>query len=101
MSQLCTIIGLTGRSGAGKDTCAEIIQELDGRFIKFAFADALKSEVSESFGVDTEYLYNNALKEGKYHNFAIYRSDDTDFIERMRVLGLDLYYPRSPRELIS
>lgn len=98
---ICTIIGFTGRSGAGKDTCAEIITQIDKNFKQFAFADALKTEVSNSFCVDRLWLFNRSLKEQKNYNFAFHRSDNTEFIERMRELNFDLYEPRSPREVMQ
>lgn len=97
---ICTIIGLTGRDGAGKDTCAEIITQIDKNFKQLAFADALKDEISKSFCVDKLWLFNRTLKEQKNYNFAFHRSDNNEFIERMRTLGLDLYDPRSPREVM-
>lgn len=98
---ICTIIGFTGRSGADKDTCAEIITQIDKNFKQFAFADALKTEVSNSFRVDKLWLFNRSLKEQKNYNFAFHRSDNNEFIERMRGLGFDLYEPRSPREVMQ
>lgn len=44
------IIGLTGFAGAGKDTVADLLVA-HARFRKMAFADALRAEVAEGFGV--------------------------------------------------
>ena len=56
---LCTIIGLTGRAGAGKDTCAALTQEINSDFVSFGIADTLKSEVADAFGTDQyDLLYD-------------------------------------------
>jgi len=44
------IVGLSGWAGAGKDTVADLLVA-HARFRKMAFADALRAEVSEGFGV--------------------------------------------------
>jgi hypothetical protein len=44
------IIGLSGRKRSGKDTVCEIIQKICPGAKRFAFADALKRELSEATG---------------------------------------------------
>lgn len=55
-----TLIGISGKKKSGKTTVAEHIQSLypDRTFI-LSFADALKDEVCEAFGVSREFLEQN------------------------------------------
>lgn len=48
-----TIIGLSGRKGAGKDTVFRLLQQTrpDLRVVRVAFADALKEEVAGVLGI--------------------------------------------------
>lgn len=49
------IIGLTGWAGVGKDTVADLLVAHLG-FRKVAFADALRGEICEGFGIEPLYL---------------------------------------------
>jgi hypothetical protein len=56
------LIALTGHAGVGKDTVADLLV-VHARFRKLAFADALRGEVSNAFGLSlidlsTPYLKN-------------------------------------------
>ena len=55
------IIGLTGRAGAGKDTVADIIQSV-AIVQRFAFADLLRFEAADAWGVDPRMLEQLALR---------------------------------------
>jgi hypothetical protein len=55
------IIGLTGFAGAGKDTVADLLGA-HARFRKLAFADALRAEVAEGFGVLASELADPTAK---------------------------------------
>jgi hypothetical protein len=55
------VIGLSGRKGCGKDTCADYLVSKYG-FVKLAFADTLKDLCKTVFGFNNEQLYGN-LKE--------------------------------------
>ena len=49
------MIGMTGRRRSGKDTFAEVLR-VEGGFGRFAFADALKEEVSRWLGINLREL---------------------------------------------
>lgn len=55
------VIALTGYAGTGKDTVADLLAMHFG-FRKLAFADALRGEVAEAFGLDIAYLVDQRLK---------------------------------------
>lgn len=55
------ILGLTGFAGAGKDTVADLLVA-HARFRKLAFADALRAEVAEGFGVLLSDLADPEIK---------------------------------------
>ena len=55
------LIGLTGYAGAGKDTVADLLVAHAG-FRKLAFADALRGEVMEAFGLDASALTEPSTK---------------------------------------
>ncbi|HRO60245.1 MAG TPA: hypothetical protein PK177_13940 [Burkholderiaceae bacterium] len=56
------IIGLTGFAGSGKDTVAARLVEQFGA-ARVAFADQLKDEIVEAFGVDRQLFEDPALKD--------------------------------------
>lgn len=93
------IIGLVGRAGAGKDTCAAILAETRG-FARVAFADALREEVVQAFSIDPFILADRALKESLSDQMRISKCADSAFIARMRDIGEDISKRRSPREIM-
>lgn len=59
---MITIIGISGKKQAGKDTlCDLLIKAADAKGTRIAFADALKEEVARACGVTVEFI--NANKE--------------------------------------
>ena len=56
------LLGLMGLAGAGKDTVADILVTL-APMDRRAFADALRIEISEAFGLDVRVLQERALRE--------------------------------------
>ena len=94
-----SIIGLVGRAGAGKDTVASILQDAYGH-IPLAFADALREEICEAFGIDIDALVNRFSKEQPSQALAISRCKDSRFANRMVALAEDPYLPRSPRQIM-
>lgn len=94
-----TVVGLVGRAGAGKDTCADILVQTRG-FARLAFADALRDEVTAAFAIDPAILADRLLKERPTDSLQIRRSSDQRFIERANRLGFDMWRARSPREIL-
>ncbi|MGY6273493.1 hypothetical protein ACXIUT_27815 [Achromobacter denitrificans] len=93
------VVGLVGRAGAGKDTCAAILAETRG-FARVAFADALRDEVVQAFSVDPFVLSDRMLKESASDQMRISKCSDSGFISRMTSLGEDISRRRSPREIM-
>lgn len=95
-----TIIGLVGRAGAGKDTVASILAETED-VTPIAFADALREEVKNAFGVGVECMLHRDEKERPTQALAIERCADQRFIARMIAISENPYSPRSPREILQ
>ena len=95
-----SIIGLVGRAGAGKDTIAHILSEAVGH-VPVAFADALRTEISQAFCIDARSLMNRYTKEIKSQALAICRCTDSRFVHRMANLGESTLLPRSPRQIMQ
>lgn len=96
---LPTIIGLAGRAGAGKDTCADFLAARY-QFTRLAFADALRLEIQEGFWADPA-LFSIDLKELPTPALAIGRCNDAQFIKRMVALGINPAEPRSARQIMQ
>lgn len=92
-------IGLVGRAGAGKDTCADILAAHHG-YARLAFADALKIELTHAFGVDPRLFSARHIKETPTASLAIGRSTDSRFISYMVNTGHCPITPQSPRTLM-
>lgn len=93
------IVGLVGRAGAGKDTCAAILAETRG-FARVAFADALRDEVVQAFSIDPFILSDRALKESPTEQMRMSKCSDIRFIDHMKAMGHDTSRRRSPREIM-
>lgn len=61
------LFGVSGKRGSGKDTLADILVE-KYKFIKMSFAEELKKEVREKFGLTKEHT-DCKLKEKPLENF--------------------------------
>ncbi|MBK1686226.1 deoxynucleotide monophosphate kinase family protein [Rubrivivax gelatinosus] len=96
---LPAILGLCGLPGAGKDAAAEVLQRHGWR--RIAFADALRREISEAWGVDVRLLQDRGTKGVPLGALAICRCAEPAFIGWARREGLDLAAPRSPRWLMQ
>jgi hypothetical protein len=93
------IIGLTGRPGSGKDSCAHALLPLGFRSI--AFADALRAEIAQAWGVDVRMLTDRATKEVPLLALAISMCNDPRFLHWATRCGHSLYEPRSPRWVLQ
>jgi hypothetical protein len=93
------IIGLTGHAGAGKDTCATLMQRCG--FISVAFADALRREICQAWGVNYELLTDRDAKELPLGSLAIGMCQNAQFLRFAVHNGHSLYDPRSPRWLMQ
>lgn len=103
------IIGLAGPAGCGKDTVAQLLATHLG-FRQMAFADALRGEVCEAFGIDQSLLTRRDTKEVPTEALALDRCNSVSFIGAMidqerGAVGFDLDVfmesPRSPRQIMQ
>src|SRR6218665_290879 len=93
------LLGFTGPAGAGKDTCAHILQAYGFRCI--AFADELRRQVAEAWRIDPRMLTDRATKEWDIPALAIANCSDGNFVVRMHTLNEDAQAPRSPRWIMQ
>lgn len=93
------LLGLAGRAGSGKDTCAALLMREGFRAV--AFADALREEVAEAWRIDPRMLIDRATKEYAIPALAIGNCVDGQFIVTMDLAGEDLYAPRSARWVLQ
>ncbi|MFT0547889.1 hypothetical protein ACMHYO_16360 [Allopusillimonas ginsengisoli] len=92
------IVGLTGRAGAGKDTAADVLCDAY-QFYRFAFADPVRAEIVDAFGVDPS-IFHISSKERKIEALAIDRCTDRAFATTMAKHGVSFSAARSPREIM-
>lgn len=106
------IIGLTGFAGAGKDTVADLLVA-HARFRKLAFADALRAEVADGFGVHVGELAEPATKHRPTAALSMRRAP-RDFLaavvlslsaaapdQRTPLSDVWLDEPRTPRQILQ
>lgn len=98
------IIGLTGLMGSGKDTIADILRK-ERYYVPVAFADPLRQEIMDAFGIPIEVLTDRATKEAATPQLALSRCRDFDFeacmINYNKTPLLDMTAPRSPRWILQ
>lgn len=98
------IVALTGPANCGKDTAADLLATHCG-FTKLAFADPLRSEVSEAFGIEPLYLTRRETKEHPMSALALNKCRSSAFVDRMVATGVvpleDVAKPRSPRQIMQ
>lgn len=105
------IFGLTGFAGAGKDTVADLL--VAQGFRKMAFADALRGELANAFGVNIDVFTNPIAKERPQQALSLSRgpSEFRAFLAMAMPAeahtgtgGISeawLHAPRSPRQLMQ
>lgn len=72
------IIGLDGYVGSGKDTCADILVKQG--FVKIAFADSLREEVSKAFNIPYNDFIDRDVKDREFDTpFTFTKKDLTKF----------------------
>jgi hypothetical protein len=89
------LIGLTGAAGAGKDSVAAILCAAQWR--SAAFADALRVEITEAFGIDQRLLTERRHKESSTPQLAAGMASNANWLRWASVNGHSLIQPRSPR----
>ena len=90
------VIALTGKTGVGKDTIAELLAPAYG-FERIAFADALRREICEAWRIDQGWLTDRETKEWPLPLLAVGMCSDTGFARWCMEQGESLTDPRSPR----
>ena len=94
-----TLIGLTGAVGAGKDSVAAVLLRAGWRGM--AFADALRIEVAEAWGVDIRRFSERAGKERPTPETSAGRCMHAAFLRWAAYSGISLIEPRSPRWVLQ
>lgn len=104
-----TIIGLTGLAGTGKDTVANLLcAHLE--FARYAFAEPLRHEIVNAFGIDARLLTDRHTKEVPTPELALSRCVDQAFIGTMyqhlanndaKAFFEQQDAPRSPRQVMQ
>lgn len=105
---MTTIVGLTGKKGAGKDTFATALVEQYG-FVRLAFADALYKEVCEAFNTEKSILSNRQTKETDLPELALKHCNNRSFVyialehlaEPGEAFNDAIERPRSPRVIMQ
>lgn len=95
------IIGLTGLEGAGKDSVAIVLNKHHLAF-PIAFADALRTEVADAYGVHIHELTCRATKEQPSEQLALWRCLDGAFMQAIiaTLPDVDPAAPQSPRQIM-
>ncbi|MFZ2307562.1 MAG: hypothetical protein WAW73_07345 [Rhodoferax sp.] len=94
------IIALTGYPGAGKDTVGDVLAPQQG-FLRIAFADALRREVSEAWRIDARMLTDRTTKEWPLPALAVGMCSAKGFILWCVDGRESLTEPRSPRWILQ
>lgn len=96
------IIGLTGRAGSGKDATASILLRHRAG-ARYAFADPLRLEVADAFGVGIDLLTDRHDKDRPSEALRLSRCRDVEFIAAVHARGLAPRddRPCSPRQVLQ
>jgi len=91
-------IGLTGPSGAGKDTVARVLEQRF-RIATLSFATVLKREIVDAFDADEALFFDPALKMKATDGLTLRCCRDPGFVEYAWEIGhLDTVTPRTIME---
>ena len=90
-----SLIGLTGAVGAGKDSAAAVLQRAGWR--SMAFADALRIEVAEAWGIDIRRFVDRIGKDKPAPELAAGYCTARRFVAWAAYSGISMIEPRSPR----
>ena len=77
------LIGLCGFAGSGKDTVADHLVAQHG-FTKLAFADQLRDEICDAWGVSEQMLLERKTKTVPLHHLALAYCRDNEFVMWLR-----------------
>lgn len=94
-------IGLSGRPGSGKDTCADVLQLHHPNFYRYSFADPAYQEICNAFNIDARLFTDTAAKDHPVPALAIHRCNNQLFINEMLKCSLNLHTPRTPRTILQ
>lgn len=105
------IIGLCGLAASGKDTVAQLLAT-HLRFSQMAFADALRTEVCQAYGIDPSLLTRRDTKEtptpalalsrcSTNNGFAMAVIEQCKWLEPGKSLKEEFHAPRSARQIMQ
>ena len=77
------VVGLVGQKRSGKDTVAEVFENLG--WYRTSFAKALYREVSEAFGISVSELQDHGMKEVPWLDLSACK--DLEFLELAKALS--------------
>lgn len=106
MSKPFIVLALAGPKECGKDTVADLLVTHCG-FVKLAFADALRAEVSDAFAIEPLYLVRRETKEHPMSSLALSKCLSDGFVGRVLInhqeqsAAVDREAPRSPRQIMQ
>lgn len=95
-----TVIAFTGKTGAGKDSCAAVLHNRF-QFETIAFADALRREIAAAWRLDERMLNFRPTKEFSIPALAVGMCSDPAFISWCFDADESLHEPRSPRWMMQ
>jgi hypothetical protein len=102
------IIGFTGRMRHGKNTAATMLadawtKQRGSSVATLAFADALKEECAESFGVDPRMFYADELKDAPQQALTLSKCREPGFVQLClaNTFPILLNEPQRPRFVLQ
>lgn len=94
-------VAITGLKRAGKDMVFNVLESRAG-FQRFSVATPIYEEVSNAFGVTSEFLMDGQRKDRDQPELALRHCNDPAFIDLVRRIDpqADMDAPRSPRYVL-